>query len=127
MFGLFPAAGLAAVLAGALVGGSAQYLWWGTAIALDLVAAGIGGQREGWNLHSDHFAERHGLIVIIALGETLIVAASGLVGAPTTPVAIVTWPWPPPSPADCGGAIFATPEPRSNTSWRRARATRGRV
>ena len=90
VFGLFSAAGLAAVLAGALVGGSAQYLWWGTAIALDLVAAGIGGQREGWNLHSDHFAERHGLIVIIALGETLIVAASGLVGAPTTPAAILT-------------------------------------
>jgi low temperature requirement protein LtrA len=81
---------LAAVLAGALVGGSAQYLWWGTAIALDLMAAGIGGQLEGWNLHPDHFAERHGLIVIIALGETLIVAASGLVGAPTTPAAIVT-------------------------------------
>jgi low temperature requirement protein LtrA len=33
---------------------------------------------EGWNLHAGHFAERHGLFVIIALGETLIVAANGV-------------------------------------------------
>ena len=90
VFGLFSAGGLAAVLAGGLLGGSAQYLCWGLAIALDLTAAGIGGQLEGWNLHPDHFAERHGLIVIIALGETLIVAGSGLVAAPRTPSAMAT-------------------------------------
>jgi low temperature requirement protein LtrA len=90
VFGLFSAAGLVAVLAGALAGGTAQYAWWVAAVALDLVAAGIGGQREGWNLHPDHFVERHGLIVIIALGETLIVAASGLVAAPATAGAMVT-------------------------------------
>jgi len=90
IFGLFSAGGLAAVLVGAFAGGSALYLWWGMAIALDLMAAGIGGQLEGWNLHPDHFVERHGLIVIIALGETLIVAASGLVGAPLTPTAMAT-------------------------------------
>jgi low temperature requirement protein LtrA len=90
VFGLFSVGGLAAVLVGAVLGGSAQYWWWGLAIALDLMAAGIGGQLEGWNLHPDHFVERHGLIVIIALGETLIVAASGLVEAPATPAAIVT-------------------------------------
>jgi low temperature requirement protein LtrA len=90
VFGLFSLGGLAAVLAGALAGGTAQYVLWGLAITLDLLAAGIGGQLEGWNLHPDHFAERHGLIVIIALGETLIVAASGLVAAPSTPAAILT-------------------------------------
>jgi low temperature requirement protein LtrA len=90
VFGLFSAAGLAAVLVGGLAGGSAQYAWWGTAVALDLIAAGIGAQREGWNLHPDHFVERHGLIVIIALGETLIVAASGLVAAPAAPAAMLT-------------------------------------
>jgi len=45
---------------------------------LDIVAAGVGGQAGGWNVHPGHFAERHGLFVIIALGETLIVAASGV-------------------------------------------------
>jgi low temperature requirement protein LtrA len=90
VFGLFSVGGLAAVLLGGVAGGAAQFLWWGVAIALDLVAAGIGGRREGWNLHPDHFVERHGLIVIIALGETLIVAASGLVGGPLTPIATAT-------------------------------------
>jgi len=90
VFGLFSAAGLLAVLAGALVGGAVLYWCWGIAIALDLLAAGVGGQLEGWNLHPEHFVERHGLIVIIALGETLIVAAAGLAGAPRTPVVIAT-------------------------------------
>jgi low temperature requirement protein LtrA len=90
VFSLLSGAGLLAVLVGAAVGGAAQYIAWALAIVLDLVAAGIGGQREGWNLHPDHFVERHGLIVIIALGETLIVAASGLVDAPATPSALMT-------------------------------------
>lgn len=68
--------GMAAVLVGALVGGSALYWVWGLAILLDLGAAAVSGRREGWNLHPEHFAERHGLFVILALGETLIAAGS---------------------------------------------------
>jgi low temperature requirement protein LtrA len=90
VFGLFSIGGLGAVLIGALDGGTGQYWWWGIAVALDLVAAGVGGHQEGWNLRAEHFVERHGLIVIIALGETLIVAASGLAGAPRTAEAIAT-------------------------------------
>jgi low temperature requirement protein LtrA len=90
IFGLSSLAGLVAVLAGALFGGSLLYWLWGVAIALDLAAAGVGGQLEGWNLHPEHFAERHGLIVIIALGETLIVAAAGLSGAPRNLETIAT-------------------------------------
>jgi low temperature requirement protein LtrA len=84
IFALFSLAGLAAVLVGALLGGAALYWSWGAAIALDLLAAGIGARREGWNLHPEHFVERHGLIVIIALGETLIVAAAGVTESPRT-------------------------------------------
>jgi low temperature requirement protein LtrA len=90
VFGLFSVSGLISVLAGALLGGAALYACWALAIALDLAAAGIGGQLEGWNLHPEHFAERHGLIVIIALGEALIGAATGLAGSPRTPAVIVT-------------------------------------
>jgi len=90
VFGLLSLGGLVAVLTGAFAGGMLQYWFWGLAIVLDLVAAGIGGQREGWNLHAEHFVERHGLIVIIALGEALIVAAAGLAGAAKTPAAIAT-------------------------------------
>jgi low temperature requirement protein LtrA len=80
IFTLFSLGGLIAVLAGGIIGGTWQYWLWGLAIILDIVAAAVGGQAEGWNLHPEHFAERHGLFVIIALGETLIVAAGGVTG-----------------------------------------------
>jgi low temperature requirement protein LtrA len=75
---------LIAVLLGGLLGGAAQFWFWAAAILLDVIAGAIGGRFEGWNLHPDHFAERHGLFVIIALGETLIVAAAQASGGQWT-------------------------------------------
>ncbi len=83
-FAIVSVGGLLAVLMGGYLGGRAQYWFWGSAILLDVIAAAVGGQSEGWNLHPDHFGERHGLFVIIALGETLIVAAGGVTDAPWT-------------------------------------------
>jgi low temperature requirement protein LtrA len=77
-FSLVSVGGLVAVLIGGIMGGTAQYGWWALAIALDLFAATVGGRAEGWNLHPEHFSERHALFVIIALGESLIVAAISL-------------------------------------------------
>jgi low temperature requirement protein LtrA len=77
-FSLLSVGGMVAVLIGGVLGGSAQYVCWAIAIALDLGAAAVGGREEGWNLHAEHFSERHGLFVIIALGESLIVAALSL-------------------------------------------------
>jgi low temperature requirement protein LtrA len=85
IFALVSTTGLVGVLAGAAAGGPRLYWMWGLAIVLDLFAAGVGGQLEGWNFHPEHFVERHGLIVIIALGETLIVAAARLAGATRPP------------------------------------------
>ena len=70
--------GLATVLCGALASPEVRVWWWLGTIVLDMVAGYIGGREEGWNLHPAHFAERHGLIVIIALGESLIVSASAV-------------------------------------------------
>jgi low temperature requirement protein LtrA len=70
-------AGLAAVIVGAFAEDTLRYALWGVAIILDIVAAMVGADVSGWNLHPEHFAERHGLFTIIALGETLVVAASG--------------------------------------------------
>jgi low temperature requirement protein LtrA len=75
---MLPAA-LLLVLAGAL-DGTAQALCWIGALTIDyggLVARGT----EGWRVVAGHFAERHGLIVIIALGESIVsvgVGAGGL-------------------------------------------------
>lgn len=83
-FALVSLGGLGAVLAGGFAGGETLYWLWGLAILLDVIAAAVGGRAEGWNLHPDHFGERHGLFVIIALGETLIVAAGGISGTAWT-------------------------------------------
>ena len=67
--------GLIAIMAGALADPSFRIWWWSLAIGFDMLAGYFGGREDGWDIKSDHFAERHGLIVIIALGESLIVAA----------------------------------------------------
>jgi low temperature requirement protein LtrA len=77
-FSLVSISGMVVVLIGGWLGGTAQYALWALAIALDLFAALVGARSEGWNLHPEHFSERHGLFVIIALGESLIVAAISL-------------------------------------------------
>ncbi len=59
---------------------------WLAAIALDAGAAWFVGGRRAWGLRAGHFAERHGLIVIIALGESLIVAGSALTSGATRSV-----------------------------------------
>lgn len=74
IFAIVSIGGLAAVL----IGGTLQLWLWGLAIALDVGAAAIGTQLEGLSLHPEHFSERHGLFIIIALGESLIVAAGGV-------------------------------------------------
>jgi low temperature requirement protein LtrA len=65
--------GLTIVLAGAFMPAEVRPWVWLAAILADFGAAALGG-RETWVLQAGHFAERHGLIVIIALGESLIAA-----------------------------------------------------
>lgn len=78
IFAIASLPGLALVLGGAFASPSIRpWLWLGV-IGLDVVAAVIAGRHHGWKLQAGHFAERHGLIVIIALGESLIVAGAGV-------------------------------------------------
>ncbi|MDX5586426.1 MAG: low temperature requirement protein A [Aureibaculum sp.] len=79
-FALLSITGLIAVLAGAMVDPSLRIIFWLGAILLDMLAGFIGGRAEGWSLQSKHFGERHSLIIIIALGESLIVAATAVGG-----------------------------------------------
>jgi low temperature requirement protein LtrA len=77
--GSLPAAGL--LLVGAGLGGDAQLAVWAIAWIIDLLGAYIDGGR-GWHLAAGHFAERHGLIVIIAIGESIVAVGAGRLGAP---------------------------------------------
>jgi low temperature requirement protein LtrA len=66
---------------GAAIGGHTQIVIWAVAIVVDLLGALIGGGR-GWHLAAGHFAERHGLIIIIALGESIVAIGAGTLGHP---------------------------------------------
>ena len=78
-FSLLSMLGLASAIVGGFMEPELRAAFWTATIVLDLIAAGVGGRREGWELHGPHFAERHGLFVIIALGESLIAAGVGAV------------------------------------------------
>jgi low temperature requirement protein LtrA len=56
--------------------GPVQTAVWALALAIDFAGAWIGGGR-GWRLEAGHFAERHGLILIIALGESIVALGLG--------------------------------------------------
>jgi low temperature requirement protein LtrA len=62
--------GAALILAAAFVGGGIRPLLWLAALAVGLFG-GLFSSLSGWRVHPAHFAERHGLILIIALGESL--------------------------------------------------------
>ena len=53
-----------------------QVATWAAAVLIDLAGAYVGGGR-GWSLSPGHFAERHALIVIIALGESIVALGLG--------------------------------------------------
>src|SRR5215475_5306577 len=57
----------------------AQGSIWALALFLDMGGPYFFGS-EGWRLVPGHFAERHGLIVIIALGESIVAIGVGAAG-----------------------------------------------
>ena len=71
---ILPAAGLI-VVAGA-VPGTTRAVCWAGALAIDYGGLWLGGT-EGWRVNAGHFAERHRLIVIIALGESIVALGVG--------------------------------------------------
>ena len=62
-----------------LFDGVAQGALWALAIFLDMAGPYFFGA-EGWKLVPGHFAERHGLILIIALGESIVAIGVGASG-----------------------------------------------
>jgi low temperature requirement protein LtrA len=59
------------VLAGFLEGDERIAVWL-VALGIDYLGPVVIGVGRGWRVASDHFAERHGLIILIALGESII-------------------------------------------------------
>ncbi|QIB47975.1 low temperature requirement protein A [Streptomyces aureoverticillatus] len=76
----------ALLLAGSAFSGLTQVLLWLGAVAVDYFGIYLVGG-SGWRVASPgHFSERHGLIVIIALGESIVAIGVGVSGF------TLTWP-----------------------------------
>jgi low temperature requirement protein LtrA len=67
------------LIAAAFVGGTAQAVIWILALAIDFAGPFVFGVR-GFQVSAGHFAERFGLIVIIALGESIVAIGAGIEG-----------------------------------------------
>jgi low temperature requirement protein LtrA len=78
--------GTALLLVASALDGPAQTAMWGLALLADYGGTMLAGA-SGWRLRSaSHFAERHGLIVIVALGESIIAIGVGIAGL------AISWP-----------------------------------
>jgi low temperature requirement protein LtrA len=69
--GVGTAIGVGLLFVAAGLDGRLQVAMWALALTFDLLGAYVGGGK-GWRLSAGHFAERHALIVIIALGESIV-------------------------------------------------------
>jgi low temperature requirement protein LtrA len=76
---IVPAAAL--IVVAGLVPEPWRALAWAVALALDYGALAL-RSIEGWRVQPGHFAERHGLVVLIALGESIVSLGAGVRGTP---------------------------------------------
>jgi low temperature requirement protein LtrA len=88
-------------LAGAIFGGDSQLILWGAALALDLTVPVVGywvpgrgrAETSEYDIEGGHFAERCQLFILIALGESIVVAGAtaadgGLATAGVAPLVV---------------------------------------
>jgi len=80
--------GATLILVAGFVSTDGKPLLWLAGLAVGLLAP-LRGSLQGWRVHTAHFVERHGLIVIIAIGESLVAIGFGARGTGLTAGVIV--------------------------------------
>ncbi|QLY33877.1 low temperature requirement protein A [Nocardia huaxiensis] len=71
------------VLGGGLIHGWPRYLLWTLALVVQIVSPYL-MDPGGFTIRASHFCERHGLVVIVALGESVVAMGVGLAGMDIT-------------------------------------------
>jgi low temperature requirement protein LtrA len=85
-FGLFNVVAALMVTVAGFLDGPAAYGLWVAAIALLFVTPRIAGRAAPqFPLRSGHFVERHGLLLIVAFGESVVAIGIGAAGLPLDP------------------------------------------
>jgi low temperature requirement protein LtrA len=67
------------IIAAGFMDGDDRIAIWAIALVIDYLGP-VYGHGAGWRLSPGHFAERHGLIIIIALGESIVAIGIGVGG-----------------------------------------------
>ena len=88
------------VLAGFL-DGDMRIAIWIVALVIDYLGPAVLGAGRGWRIAPEHFAERHGLVILIALGESIVALGvgagfeltAGVVAAATLGIVVVSALW----------------------------------
>jgi low temperature requirement protein LtrA len=76
-------AGAALLLAGALIGGTAQTVLFAAGLAVDWAGTYVTSKEGSWRIHSAaHWTERHQLFVILAIGESIVAIGAGAARLP---------------------------------------------
>jgi low temperature requirement protein LtrA len=65
------------VVAGGAVGGTAQYLLWAAAGLFEWLLPTLRRAEGGFAIAPAHFVERHGLVIIVAIGESVVAVGFG--------------------------------------------------
>jgi low temperature requirement protein LtrA len=68
------------VLVGGALGGTAQYVLWAVAFGFEWVTP-LFTTLSGFRIGTAHFVERHGLVMLVALGESVVAVGIGASGA----------------------------------------------
>ncbi|MCU1395800.1 MAG: hypothetical protein JWM34_4228 [Ilumatobacteraceae bacterium] len=70
-----------------LVGGAGfvdrdwRWVLWAAGAGV-MLSSSLFGRIRGWSVSANHFVERHGLVIIVALGESVVDVGAGASGAP---------------------------------------------
>jgi low temperature requirement protein LtrA len=80
--------GPALIVVAGFLDGTAQIACWLLALTIDYAGPYVFGVR-GFSVSAEHFAERYGLIVIIALGESIVAIGIGAAGIELVPTVVV--------------------------------------
>jgi low temperature requirement protein LtrA len=68
------------VLTGGVLSGPVRYVLWAGALAVQVITPYL--HRMGYSIAPSHFVERHGLVIIIAIGESVVAVGVGSAGRP---------------------------------------------
>jgi low temperature requirement protein LtrA len=78
-------AAAACTVGAAFLDPSIRWIGWAAAVAIFLAATAARRER-GFQINASHFAERHGLVIIVAIGESIVSLGTGIGDA------LVRWP-----------------------------------